>query len=216
MRRRRLLTLSGVGIAGTVVGCAEVTPKRSESGSGTPTRTDSTAGTATPSTPGGSGSTDQSETEMPSQSSATTPELMKPTGWPPNVYADYETSWIRAKTRGGETLDSVYTAIANTEGTRYTGLSDAEIMPDDAGMLFVFDSVSSRTFVMREMDFGIDIVYADSDGVVTKIHHATAPEPNEDGNSQRYPGTGKYVLEVNYNWTRRAGMGVGDVLDFDL
>jgi Uncharacterized conserved protein len=88
-------------------------------------------------------------------------------------------------------------------------------MPEAGGMLFVFGSVSELTFVMRDMDFGLDIVYADADGTITDIHHAPAPGPDEDGNNQRYPGTGKYVLEVNFEWTRRAGVSVGDVLDFE-
>lgn len=217
MRRRQLLTLGGVGIIGSVGGCADVVTENTESSSGTPTQTDPRSETVTPSTPDRSASSDDSATDPVSPSGTSNDAtLTKPANWPPEVYADYETAWVQAETAGGETLDSVYTAVADTGGTRYTGLSDAETMPGDAGMLFVFDSVFSGSFVMRRMDFGIDIVYADSTGAITEIHHAPAPGPDEDGNSQGYPGTGKYVLEVNYDWTQRAGVSVGDVLNFDL
>jgi len=79
-------------------------------------------------------------------------------------------------------------------------------------MLFMYDSSGNRTFVMREMDFGIDIIYADSEGVITSIHHADAPGPDEDGNNQQYPGQGQYVLEINKGWTTARDIEAGDVL----
>lgn len=83
-------------------------------------------------------------------------------------------------------------------------------------MLFTYDSVADRTFVMREMDFGIDIIYADADGTITEIHHAPEPEPDEDGTDQRYPGRGQYILEVGYEWTAERNVNEGDRLEFDL
>ena len=65
---------------------------------------------------------------------------------------------------------------------------------------------------MREMDFGIDIVYADRDGVITEIHHAPAPGPDEDGSQHRYSGTGQYVLEVPLRWSSRQLITRGDRL----
>jgi hypothetical protein len=81
--------------------------------------------------------------------------------------------------------------------------------------LFVHERERGLTYVMREMDFGIDIVFADADRVITEIHHAPAPGPDEDGDSQRYPGRGKYVLEVGYDWTTARDVAAGDVLRFD-
>jgi uncharacterized membrane protein (UPF0127 family) len=83
-------------------------------------------------------------------------------------------------------------------------------------MLFIFpEPRESLTFVMREMDFGIDIVYADGEGTIVEIHNAPEPGPNEDGNEQQYPGSGQYVLEVPYEWSDRHGVTVGDVLAFE-
>ena len=107
-------------------------------------------------------------------------------------------------------------AVADTDELRYLGLSDTNYLPEDRGMLFVYDAVDDRTFVMREMEFGIDIVYADDEGVITEIHHAPEPGPDEDGSEQRYPGRGQYVLEVVYEWTVERGVEEGDVLEFEL
>jgi hypothetical protein len=116
----------------------------------------------------------------------------------------------------GEVLGRVDAAVADTFSKRYVGLSDTESLADDQGMLFVHDGVAERTYVMREMDFGLDIVFVDSDGTITSIHHAPAPGPGEDGNDQRYSGRGQYVLEVNRGWTDDRGIEVGDRLVFEV
>ncbi|MFC6772143.1 DUF192 domain-containing protein, partial [Halorubrum pallidum] len=117
----------------------------------------------------------------------------------------------------GDARGTVTAAIAVTSDKRRLGLSDADSLPENAGMLFVYDAPrESLTYVMREMDFGIDIVYVDGDREVIRIHNAPEPGPNEDGNDQRYPGSGQYVLEVPYEWTERNGVETGDSLAFDL
>ena len=130
------------------------------------------------------------------------------------IHSGYDTREVTVETADSEPRGSVTAAIADTPELRYTGLSDTASLPADRGMLFVYESVADRVFVMREMEFGIDIVYADADGVVTAIHHAPAPEPGEDGESHRYPGRGQYVLEVTYRWTADRDVAVGDVLRF--
>lgn len=128
------------------------------------------------------------------------------------VHADYETTEVRVESPKGEFLGAVTAAIADTADLRYLGLSDTESLPQNRGMLFIHDSSGNRTYVMREMEFGIDIIYADTGGVITSIHHAKVPGPDEDGNSQRYPGNGQYVLEVNMDWTTERDIMRGDVL----
>lgn len=137
--------------------------------------------------------------------------------WPSGTYADYETTAVEARTADGDPLGTVTAAVANTVEKRRLGLSDAESLPEDGGMLFTYDSPrQSLTYVMRRMDFGIDIVYADAEGTIVEIHNAPEPGPNEDGNDQEYPGSGQYVLEVPYEWTDRHGVEIGDELAFEL
>ncbi|MFC3957371.1 DUF192 domain-containing protein [Halovivax cerinus] len=130
------------------------------------------------------------------------------------IHAGYETTEVAVSTQDGDPLGSVTAAIADTPELRRLGLSDTERLPDDRGMLFIFGRDRDRQFVMREMDFGIDIVYAGGSGTITRIHHAQAPGPNEDGENQRYPGRGQYVLEVPYDWTTERGVESGDRLDW--
>lgn len=132
------------------------------------------------------------------------------------VFPDYEMTSVAVRSPDGELLGWVRAAVADTGALRFTGLSETEEMPEDYGMLFVFGEVDDKTFVMRDMDFGIDIIYVDEDGRINEIYHAPEPGPDEDGSEQRYPGRGKYVLETNKHWTTENGVEEGDYLNFEL
>ncbi len=107
------------------------------------------------------------------------------------------------------TRATVDVRIAANDTQRYVGLSDTESLGPDEGMLFVHDRESHHAYVMREMAFDIDIIFIDSDGIITTIHHASMP-PEGESYSERYGGRGKYVLEVNRGWANRTGVSVGD------
>ncbi|WP_144798952.1 DUF192 domain-containing protein [Halorubrum depositum] len=200
MRRRELLTAFGVGSIGLLAGCAGVGPSATdEAGDDGDGGSDSGGTGDDGSHSGGAGDADPAD------------------DWPSGPYADYDATAVEARTPDGDRLGTVTAAIAETGDQRFLGLSDAERLPEDAGMLFVFPSSrDDLTFVMREMAFGIDIVYADAEGTIVEIHNAPAPGPGEDGSEQRYPGSGRYVLEVPYEWTDRHAVTVGDSLAFDL
>jgi len=201
LSRRAVLVASVLALGGCLSGDDEAGDQP------TTTPTESTPVPTTEPTPTPEPTPEPSPTPEPTPESTPTPEP---------IHQEYETTLVTAETPDGEELGSVTAAIADTSSLRYTGLSETERLPDDRGMLFVYDELGSHTYVMREMDFAIDIVYADSDGTITTIHHAPAPGPEEDGSEQRYPGTGQYVLEVNYDWTTERGVGEGDVLSFEL
>ncbi|OYR48974.1 DUF192 domain-containing protein [Halorubrum sp. Eb13] len=200
MRRRDLLAAMGAGSVGGFAGCAGVGPTASdgEADGERDGKADDSDGKADDSDGDGDGADRAAE-------------------WPSGAYADYDVTLVEARTPDGDRLGRVTAAVAETGEQRFLGLSDAETLPEDAGMLFVFPAPrEDLTFVMREMSFGIDIVYADAEGTIVEIHNAPEPGPNEDGSEQTYPGSGRYVLEVPYKWTDRHGVAVGDVLMFEL
>jgi hypothetical protein len=135
-----------------------------------------------------------------------------------SVHEGYEETAVEVVSPEGELLGSVTAAVADTNSTRYLGLSDTDCLPPDRGMLFVYQEPQPLTFVMRDMDFGIDIVHIDENGVITSIQHADPPGEGESGEEPKhqYPGTGQFVLEVNYDWTTEHGVETGDVVEFDL
>ena len=135
---------------------------------------------------------------------ATNPGLL-PTG-------EYDRTTVTAvDAESGADLASVQVRIADTQGKRYTGLSDTESLGENEGMLFVHDEEGEYAYVMREMAFPLDIVFVDANGTVTRIHHAELPAEGTT-DLTRYPGRGKYVLEVPYGYTDDNGIEVGDRL----
>jgi uncharacterized membrane protein (UPF0127 family) len=127
----------------------------------------------------------------------------------------YDHATVTVRDENGTVLGTVRAAVADTPSKRYTGLSQTASLPPDAGMLFTYDAEGSHTYVMRDMSFGIDIVYVGANGSITRIHHAPEPPAGEDGAEYRYPGTGQYVLEVDYEWTTRHGVAVGDRVEIE-
>lgn len=196
-RRAYLATVTG-GIA-TLAGCLGFGSDRPAPGN----RTTSSGDPRSPGTTTATTTTPTTTTATPGQSTTT------------ELHATYETTVVEVVRPDGTLLGSVTAAIADTGELRYTGLSETDSLPEDRGMLFVFDSVDQYTFVMRDMDFGLDIVFADADKTITRIHHAPAPDQSDDDEGG-YPGRGQYVLEVNLDWTTDRNVTEGDRLDFRL
>ena len=103
----------------------------------------------------------------------------------------------------GTTLATVEVRIADTFPKRYTGLSNTSSLGPNEGMLFVHEG-ETPGYVMRDMAFPIDIVFIDSDGEITTIHHAAVDA------DQTFRGPGRYVLELPYNYTVENRITVGD------
>lgn len=95
--------------------------------------------------------------------------------------------------------------IADTEKERRIGLSKCKHLPEDGGMLFVFDSPVRQYFTMKETSIDLDIIFIDEEGVVISVESVKAH--SEDPVTCEYEY--QYVLEVNIN----SGIQVGDELD---
>lgn len=115
----------------------------------------------------------------------------------------------------GEPRATVDADVADTWSERYTGLSNHESLEGDEGMLFVHDGEGERTYVMRDMDFAIDIIFIDGDGEVTAVREARAPDAGEDGTDLEYSGRAKWVLEVRSGYADERGIEPGDEVDIE-
>ena len=128
--------------------------------------------------------------------------------------SEYDRTTVTVVDADGAELGTAEVRVADTFDKRYTGLSDTESLGPNEGMLFVHDGEGERAYVMRDMDFPIDIVFVAADGTITRIHHAELPPEGTSGSDlKRYRGTGKYVLEVPYGWTNRTDVSVGDTVE---
>lgn len=121
------------------------------------------------------------------------------------------TATVTVRAPGGAERAEIRVAVADSQVERYEGLSNTAPLDDGEGMLFVHDEESSYAYVMREMNYPLDIVFVGANGTVTTIHHAELPsEGTGGGDLTRYRGRGKYVIELPYGYTNETGITAGD------
>ncbi|MFB6355251.1 MAG: DUF192 domain-containing protein [bacterium] len=102
---------------------------------------------------------------------------------------------------GGNQSDTVLAEVAIRPLEKYVGLSDHDTLPKDSGMLFVYRQTDTRSFVMRDMNFPINMIFIGETNRVTAVYHATLPD-TATGHHQlrRYRAPARFVLEVNRGW----------------
>ena len=116
----------------------------------------------------------------------------------------------------GDATYSVDLAILPEE--RQQGLSGREHLPQDAGMLFVFEDEQVRYFWMKEMRFPLDIIWIDAQCRLVEVA-ADVPTPPPDAANYEIPrvqspSPARYVLEVNAGEAARNGLQPGDAVEF--
>jgi len=105
--------------------------------------------------------------------------------------------------------------IADTLIKRTKGLMFKKILPENEGMLFIFDNEGYHSFWMMNMSFPIDIIWINKEKKVVDISKNTQPcklscstyKPKEKA---------IYVLEVKANFTEKHGVKIGSSLKFEL
>jgi uncharacterized membrane protein (UPF0127 family) len=125
---------------------------------------------------------------------------------------DYERTTVTLSDENGTKLATVDVRVADTFPKRYTGLSDTESLRYGEGMLFIHEKEGHYEYVMREMDFPLDIIFVDANGTVTSVHHAPVPSETPGDDLRRYGGYGKYVLEVPMGYANATGISEGDTV----
>ena len=65
--------------------------------------------------------------------------------------------------------------ITDTFASQQLGLMNRQSMPLSSGMLFVYESPRPLSFWMRNTLIPLDMLFIDSKGIVTHIHHMAKP-----------------------------------------
>lgn len=96
--------------------------------------------------------------------------------------------------------------LAETEAEKEEGLQGIKNLPNDQGMLFVYDKPQTVGFWMKDTLIPLDIIFIDEDQEVISIYQGKPEDKTivEEDNV-------KYVLEVNQN----SGIEEGDELEFE-
>ncbi len=103
---------------------------------------------------------------------------------------------------------SIRAEVADEPLEREQGLMFRNSMPEDAGMLFVFETERRVSFWMKNTFIPLDIIYFDQDLRVVKIYENTTPNQTNELYDSEY--LIKYALETNAGWVERSGIQVGD------
>ncbi len=105
---------------------------------------------------------------------------------------------------------------ANSKSERANGLSNVESLPENSGLLFMFEEPQTQpSFWMKDMNFPIDIIWISADKVVQVDYNVPPPEPNTPDEeliiyTPKQPVD--YVLEVNGGFSQTNGIEVGSTV----
>jgi uncharacterized membrane protein (UPF0127 family) len=99
-----------------------------------------------------------------------------------------------------------------TPQAQQQGLSDRASLPADHAMLFVFPQAGQNCFWMKNMHFSLDMIWLNDQKQAVYIKENASPENYPE---QFCPDTpGRYVIEVNAGMVKKAGLKLGDQVQF--
>lgn len=108
-----------------------------------------------------------------------------------------------AETASGEHRFQI--EIADTDAERAQGLMFRRVMPDDRGMLFVFERTRRLAFWMKNTPMPLDLLFIDADGVVRAIRQGVPFSEAEIAP----PVEARFVLELKAGTAQKAGIAEG-------
>ncbi len=102
-----------------------------------------------------------------------------------------------------------FVEIADTDESRARGLMNRDSLPEDHGMLFVFERDQRLSFWMKDTSIPLSIAYITSDGTIREIYDME-PYDLTPVSSRR---SVRYALEVNQGAFEAAGISEGDTVE---
>jgi uncharacterized membrane protein (UPF0127 family) len=102
--------------------------------------------------------------------------------------------------------------LADSPLERMKGLSQRPSLPDNAGMLFVFEQSDFHGIWMKDMLFPTDIIWIDENMQVVDMKANTEPESYPEVFKPSVKA--KYVLEVHAGYTKENSIAIGDAVLF--
>ena len=121
---------------------------------------------------------------------------------------DYTEKLIHIEKSNGS-LISVKALIADNKKKTTQGLMFVESMPENVGMLFVFEPKRRVSMWMKNTPQSLDILFIQSDGTIINIEKNTTPYSLKSLSSK---GRIKWVLELTAGFAEKKGIRLGDKL----
>ncbi len=127
-------------------------------------------------------------------------------GW----YYFYQNKTPRVTFSNGTVIN---VSVADTPEERTQGLSKRELLRDDEGMIFVFDTIERHPIWMKDMYFPLDIMWLDENfKIVDLVPNASVSSYPNNFVPRKSAG---FVIEVNAGFTTRNNIKIGDTIVFE-
>lgn len=102
-----------------------------------------------------------------------------------------------------------FVELALTANQQMQGLMNRTSMPEEAGMLFIFNQEKERGFWMKNTLIPLDMIFIKKNGVIHKVHSNAKPN---DLTSIKSDGPVIAVLEINGGLSQQLGIDAGDIV----
>jgi uncharacterized membrane protein (UPF0127 family) len=104
--------------------------------------------------------------------------------------------------------------LAKTRQEQIQGLMYREHLPEDGGMLFVYNNERKWSFWMKNTLIPLDLIYINSDFEVVDIKHNFEPCKTILCPSHTPLSEAQYILEVNADFAKQNNINIGDKVYF--
>jgi uncharacterized protein len=98
--------------------------------------------------------------------------------------------------------------MARTSDEQETGLMKRDSMPENHGMIFIFDAERLQQFWMKDTRFPLDIIFLDHAGRVVSVSTMQAYDLNNTSSVE----PAQYAIELNVGQAKAAGVERGNTL----
>ncbi|MDP3963754.1 MAG: DUF192 domain-containing protein, partial [bacterium] len=132
---------------------------------------------------------------------------------PPSQTPHAQASFPSATLQGSKGPVSVTLEIADTPEARSQGLMYRESLPENQGMLFVFEQNNQGAFWMKNTLIPLDIIFIDE---TKRIIEILPMDPCRTDPCALYlpPSPYRYALEVNQGFTKQYDIQIGSIVAF--
>jgi hypothetical protein len=100
--------------------------------------------------------------------------------------------------------------VADDENERRLGLSNRPRIPENRGMLFVFDTADHYGIWMKDMQFPLDIFWLNEDGVIVAMWEYAHPDSYPQVFEPDQPAN--YIVEVTGGFAEIYNIEIGDTI----
>jgi hypothetical protein len=103
--------------------------------------------------------------------------------------------------------------LAKTPEEQHTGLMNRESMPENHGMIFIFEENGPKTFWMKNTLIPLDMIFLDGNMIVVEIKTNVPPCTADPCETYSSENSARYVVELNAGVSEKKNIIVGAKAD---